>query len=180
MHYLHFLVKLSLIGQQSNARRGPANHRNQRNKHVGLPLVWALWKKNNGVIMTAMSSQIIVVSIVYSTVCYGTDQRKHRSSASLAFVRGIHQWPVGSPNKGPVTRQMFPFDDVIMSGGFRFAYRGALVWPSGAWTSVPLIPAGSGPLRPPISEGSLPRPFWALSRVFVLVQCPPKRYQYTR
>ena len=43
------------------------------------------------------------------------DQRKHQSSASLAFVRGIHRWPVNSPHKGPVTRKMFPFDDVIMS-----------------------------------------------------------------
>ena len=44
----------------------------------------------------------------------GTDQRKHQSSTSLAFVRGIHQWPVNSPHKGPVTLKMFPFDDVIM------------------------------------------------------------------
>ena len=41
-------------------------------------------------------------------------QRKHKSSASLAFVRGIHRWPVDSHHKGPVTRKMFPFDDVIM------------------------------------------------------------------
>ena len=40
--------------------------------------------------------------------------RKYQSSASLAFVRGIHRWPVNSPNKGPVTRKMFPFYDVIM------------------------------------------------------------------
>ena len=44
----------------------------------------------------------------------GADQRKQQSSASLAFVRGIHWWPVDSPLKGPVTRKMFPFDDVIM------------------------------------------------------------------
>ena len=29
---------------------------------------------------------------------------------------GIHRWLVNSPHKGPVTRKMFPFDDVIMSG----------------------------------------------------------------
>ena len=34
---------------------------------------------------------------------------------SLAFVQGIHRWPVNSPQKGPVTREMFPFDDVIMN-----------------------------------------------------------------
>ena len=44
----------------------------------------------------------------------GADQRKHQSPVSLAFVRGIHRWPVNSPDKGPVTRKMFPFDDVIM------------------------------------------------------------------
>ena len=43
-----------------------------------------------------------------------TDQRKHQSSASLAFAWGIHRWPVNSPHKGPVTRKMFPFDEVIM------------------------------------------------------------------
>ena len=37
------------------------------------------------------------------------------SSASLALVRGIHRRPVNSPHKWPVTRKMFPFDDVIMS-----------------------------------------------------------------
>ena len=66
------------------------------------------------VIMSTMAFQIIGVSIVYLTVCSGADQRKHQSSATLAFVRGIHLWPVNSPHKGPVTRKMFPFDDVIM------------------------------------------------------------------
>ena len=41
-------------------------------------------------------------------------QQKHQSSASLAFVMGIHRCPVNSPHKGPVTRKMFPLDDVIM------------------------------------------------------------------
>ena len=50
----------------------------------------------------------------FSTIYPGTDQRKHQSSASLVFVRGIHQWPVKSPHKWPVRRRMFPFDDVIM------------------------------------------------------------------
>ena len=69
----------------------------------------------NDVIMRAMASQIISLTIVYSTVYSGTDERKqYQSSASLAFVRGLHRWPVNSPHKGPVTRKMFPFDDVIM------------------------------------------------------------------
>ena len=69
---------------------------------------------HSDVIMSSIASQITGVSIAYSTVCSGTDQRKHQSSTSLAFVRGIHRWPVNSPHKRPVTRKMFPFDDVIM------------------------------------------------------------------
>ena len=34
--------------------------------------------------------------------------------SALTFLKGIHRWPVDSPHKGPVTRKMFPFDDVIM------------------------------------------------------------------
>ena len=45
------------------------------------------------------------------------DQTKHQSSASLAFVRGIHRWPVNFPHKWPVTRKMFTFDDVIVNMG---------------------------------------------------------------
>ena len=68
----------------------------------------------NDVIMETMASQITSLTIVYSTVNSGADQRKHESSASLAFVRGIHRGPVNSPHKWPVTRKMFPFDDFIM------------------------------------------------------------------
>ena len=68
----------------------------------------------NDAIMAAVASQITSLTIVYSTVYSGADQWKHHSSASLAFVSGIHRWPVNSPHKKPVTRKMFPFDDVIM------------------------------------------------------------------
>ena len=46
------------------------------------------------VIMGTMASQITSLTIVYSTVHSGADQRKHQSFASLAFVRGIHWWPM--------------------------------------------------------------------------------------
>ena len=61
--------------------------------------------------MSAMASQITCVSIV----CSDADQRKHQSAASLAFVTGNHRWLVNSPHKGPVTRKMYPFDDVNMA-----------------------------------------------------------------
>ena len=66
------------------------------------------------VTMNAMASQITSISIFCSAVCSDAHQRKHQSSALLAFVRVIRRWPVDSPRKGPVTRKMFPFDDVIM------------------------------------------------------------------
>ena len=92
------------------------------------------------VIMGMMASQITSLTIVYSSVCWDAYQRKHqssaslafvcgeftsdrwipltrKSSASLAFVRGIHRWPVNSPNKGPVMRKMFSFDDVTWHSG---------------------------------------------------------------
>ena len=74
----------------------------------------AIWHYGD-VIMGSIASQITSLMIVYSTVYLGAEQRKHQSSASLAFVRGIHRRPVNSPHKGPVTRKMFPFDDVIMN-----------------------------------------------------------------
>ena len=66
------------------------------------------------VIMGEIAFQITILAIVYSTVYSDADQRKHQSSASLAFVRGIHRGLVNSPHKWPVSRKMFPFDDVIM------------------------------------------------------------------
>ena len=68
----------------------------------------------NDVTMGAIASQITSLTIVYSTVYSDADQRKHQSSASLAFVRGIHWRPVNYPHKWPVTWKMFPFDDVII------------------------------------------------------------------
>ena len=72
------------------------------------------WAHYNDVIMGAIASQITSLTIVYSTVYSGADQRKYQRSVSLAFVREIHRWPVNSSHKWPVTRKMFPFDDVIM------------------------------------------------------------------
>ena len=73
---------------------------------------------HNGVIMSAMASQITGISIVCSTVGSGGDQRKCQSSASLAFVRGIQRSPVNSPHKGSVTRKikMFPLMTSSCSG----------------------------------------------------------------
>ena len=75
------------------------------------------YRHYSDVILGAMAFQIISLTIVYSTVYSGVDQRKHQSSASLAFVRGIRRWPMNFPHKRPGTRKMFPFGDVIMYYG---------------------------------------------------------------
>ena len=87
--------------------------------YVMLPLSWKSGITSdlrpslqyNDAIMSAMASQIASLTIVYSSVYSGFDQRNHQSSASLAFVWEIHRWP----HKWPVTRKMFPFHDAIMS-----------------------------------------------------------------
>ena len=76
---------------------------NKSQQNCGAPIHYC------GVIMGSMASQITGVSIVCSTVGSGTDQRKHQSFASLAFVRGVRRWTMNSPHKEPVTRIMCPF-----------------------------------------------------------------------
>ena len=113
-------------------------------------LIRPQWVKavfHNDVIMSAVASQITSVSIVCSTVYSSADRRKHQSSASLTFVRGIHRrpmdsphkgpvtqkmlvrgihrWPLNSPHKRPVTREMFPFDNVIMTS---YAFPNTKLW----------------------------------------------------
>ena len=46
---------------------------------------------DNDVIMSAIAPQITSLMVVYSTVYSDADQRKHQSSASLAFVWGINR-----------------------------------------------------------------------------------------
>ena len=74
--------------------------------------------------MSAMTSQVTRVSILYSTVCSGAD-KKSQSSASPAFVRGIHRWPLNSSHKGSVTRKMFPivtssWDEITVKNNWTF------------------------------------------------------------
>ena len=93
-------------------------HRRPVNSRHKWPVTWKMFPFDDVimVIMSVMASQIICVSIVYPTVCSSADQRKHQSSVSLAFVRGIDQWLMNSQHKGLVTWKMFwLFDDVIMS-----------------------------------------------------------------
>ena len=85
------------------------------------------------VIMGAIASQITSLIIVYSIFYSDADQRKHQSSPSMAFVRGIHRGPVNSPHKWPVTRKMFPCDDVIMALSHRNTFIRSGVVSCGWW-----------------------------------------------
>ena len=95
-------------------------------KGPGMESVSMSWRRHhkklpnhcNDVIMSVMASQITSLTSVYSTVYSCADQRKHQSPASQAFVRGIHWGPANSLHKWPLTRKMFPFDDVIMETEF--------------------------------------------------------------
>ena len=97
--YFHILLPLQLNSVRAGERHCASN-----------PLV----THYGDVIMGTVASQITSLTFVYSAVYSGADLRKHQSSASLVFLRGIHRGPVNSPHKWPVTRKMFPFHDVIM------------------------------------------------------------------
>ena len=70
---------------------------------IAMASYWARWRHKS------LTSRLFTQPFIQ-----GADQRKYQSSTSPAFVREIHRWPVNSPQKGQVTRKMFPFDDVIM------------------------------------------------------------------
>ena len=108
---------MAMIRDRKKSGRPPLSHYRDVIKKSGKPPL----SHYCDVKMGAMASQITSLSIVYSTVYSDADQRKHQSSASLAFVRGIHRGPVNSPHKWPVTQKMFPFDDVIMHIGRVFS-----------------------------------------------------------
>ena len=111
-HLLHW--KLWFWWHFSFSARGATPHITTTKHHASKRCAYFVAYHYNGVIVSSLASQITSLTIVYSTVYSRADQRKHQSSASLAFVWGINRWPVNSPHKGPVTRKMFPFDDVIM------------------------------------------------------------------
>ena len=98
------------------------------------------------VIMGAIASQITSLTIVYSTVYSDADQRKHQSSASLAFVRGIHRGPVNSPHKWPVTQKCFHLITSSCSFsrlGTRTGSTRYLAWQATQWLVSTIFVSGS-------------------------------------
>ena len=107
-HNSLFLINLKSIYPQPSEDTvyicGPA-----REVHMSIKYTtYGVARHYCGVIKGSRASQITSLTIVYSTVYSDADQRKHQSSTSLAFVRGIHRVPVNSPLKWPVTRETFP------------------------------------------------------------------------
>ena len=106
-----------LVGQKQVSRTGTSNYIPRYLWDIiTCPCPWYLhlahtlqWRHNGHDCVSNHLPYHCLLSRLFSA-----DQRKHQSSASLASVRGIHRRPVNSPHKWPVTRKMFPFDDVIM------------------------------------------------------------------
>ena len=79
-------------------------------------LPWVVTNHYDDVIMGAIAFQITSLTIVSSTAYSDADQRKHQSSASLAFVQRIHReagefpalWQMASD------AEISPFNDVII------------------------------------------------------------------
>ena len=101
------------------------------------------------VITSAMASQVTSLTIVYSTVYSDTDERKHQSSVSLAFVRGSHRWPLTAQrasNAENVSIWWPPFDGVIMKTIRGLVSLGLIIIGSASG----LAPFGAKPLPGPL------------------------------
>ena len=72
------------------------------------------WFHYSDVITSTMASQITSLTIVYSIVYSGADQKKIKAPRHWSLCREFTSDLWLSPHRGPVTWQMFPFDDVIM------------------------------------------------------------------
>ena len=105
----------------------------------------------NGVMMSAMMSQITGVAIVCSTICSGANQRKYQRSASLAFVRGF-RWPVVCLTKGQWRGKCFHLmtsscasNKQPMVRPQRRIYRvGCVLWAQGMYVSIKKTPSYTG------------------------------------
>ena len=70
--------------------------------HIRVTLWWVQWR------LKSPASRLFTQPFIQTQI------KENIKAPRLAFVRGVHRGPVNSPHKVPVTRKMFPFDDVIM------------------------------------------------------------------
>ena len=132
---------------------------------VGLSLYTGEIIHYSNVIMSSMMSQITCVSAVCSIFCSDADQRKHQSSASLVFVRGIHRWPVDSLHKGPVNTR--DTGDLRRHGAWYNVT--VVVW--GNWTHGVQTEATSPVASCPERRGFVQHLVWASNERNVKVPC---------
>ena len=98
----------------------------QQNKHAG-----RLTRENSYKTSLSHYSDVIKspASRLFAQPFVQAGQRKHQSSASLAFVRVIYRRPMHFPHKGPITQKMFPFDNVIMYfNNWIFVFKTSFYW----------------------------------------------------
>ena len=113
--------------------------------------------------MREIASQITCVSIVSSIVCSGGNQRKHQSSVSLAFVWGIHWWPVNSLHTGPFVRGIHR---PMMDSSHKGQWRGALVFSLFCtWTNAWANNQDDGDLRRHPAHYDVIVMFWIIATV---------------
>ena len=94
------------------------------NTHYGTGYINFIWMKHyNDVIMTTIASRITSLTIVYSTVYSDADQRKHQSSASLAFVWGIHRDRWIPHTKGQLRGKCFHLMTSSLYSSIAFQYK---------------------------------------------------------
>ena len=150
---VHVYLMFSSVDTQKSCAQECAGSRTQRNSARTLQ-----WRHNgHGGVSNLQPHDCFFYWTVYS----GTDQRKHQSSPSLAFVWEIHRWPMNSPQKWPVTRKMFPLDDVIKN--LAWFGRGSNPRRLTQWQS-PCIHFGSATLLPaPPILGQKSIPNWTHS-----------------
>ena len=84
--------------------------------HAGLLcfVVLCLYYHYSDVIMSAMTSQITGVPIVFVKRLFRRRIKKSSTLRVTGLCEEIHRWSTDSPHKRPVTREMFSFDDVII------------------------------------------------------------------
>ena len=90
--------------------------------------------------MRVTASQFTCLLTVCLAICSGWHQREHQSPHYRLSMRGIHQWLVDLPHKGPVTWKIIPFCDVIMKelcitvpiplGQGDYSYKQSVMWKS--------------------------------------------------
>ena len=103
--------------------------------------------------MTTMASQITSLTIVFSTVYSRRRSKKISKLRVTGLCAGNSPGPVNSRHKGPLTRKLVPFDDVIIRCRFVMLFPPVIWMNSGVHCSCEFIIRGFclEKIRPPKS-----------------------------